>query len=129
MAATVTERDLQALQGTWQQIAFEENGITSPSDSHGAPDALTTIDGHHFSVRTAAGQLLLEGSFTLDASVTPGAITWTDAMGPDKNKQLLASYLLDGDRFVFIAADAGMPRPTEFHTGPGQTMRTFVRRR
>lgn len=95
--ATASERDLRALQGTWQQVAFEENGITSSADSHGAPDALTTIDGHRFSVRTAAGQLLLEGGFTLDASVTPRAITWTDATGPDKNKQLLASYLLDGD--------------------------------
>ena len=71
VVATVSERDLRALQGTWQQVAFEENGIASRAYRHGAPDALTTIDGHHFSVRTAAGQLLLEGSFTLDASVTP----------------------------------------------------------
>lgn len=119
-AITASERDLQALQGTWQQIAFEENGIASPSsDSHGAPDALTTIVGHHFSVRTAAGQLLLEGSFTLDASVTPGAITWTDATGPDKNKPLLASYFLDGDRFAFIAADAGLPRRPDSVPGRG----------
>ena len=49
-------------------------------------------------------------------------------MGDDAGKPLPASYRLDGDEFVFIAADEGMPRPTVFSTGPGQTMRSFVRR-
>lgn len=122
------ERDLQALQGTWRQVAFEEDGIVDPPDSHGAPGgALTTIDGHHFSVCTADGELLLEGMFELDASVTPRAITWIDAMGADQGRRLPASYELEGDRFVFIAADAGMPRPVTFKTAPGLTMRRFVR--
>lgn len=128
MAGASTESDLQALQGTWRQIAFEENGIVDPPDSHGAPGgALTTIDGHHFSVRTQGDELLLEGMFELDASVTPKAITWIDAMGTDKGKRLPASYELEGDRFVFIAADEGAPRPTAFRTVPGLTMRRFVR--
>ena len=49
-------------------------------------------------------------------------------MGPDAGKILPAIYKLDGDHFVFIAGDEGAPRPTEFRTGPGQTMRSFVRR-
>ncbi len=122
------ERDLQALQGTWRQVAFEENGIVDAPDSHGAPGgALTTIDGHRFSVRAPDGALLLEGRFELDASTVPKAITWIDATGADKGKRLPASYELEGDRFVFIAADEGMPRPAAFRTGPGQTMRGFVR--
>lgn len=118
---------LATLQGIWQQVAFEENGIPDAPDSTGAPDALTIIDGDQFAVRTPQGELLLEGRFTLDASVTPKAITWIDAMGPDAGMPLLASYRLEGDRFVFIAADAGAPRPTTFRTVPGLTMRTFVR--
>ncbi|MFP3374189.1 TIGR03067 domain-containing protein, partial [Pseudomonas sp. SIMBA_068] len=74
------------------------------------------------------GEILLAGRFELDASTTPKSITWTDAIGEDAGKQLPASYRLDGDDFVFIAAHEGMPRPTVFSTGPGQTMRTFVRR-
>lgn len=121
-------RDLAALQGIWEQIAFEENGIVDAPDSTGAPGALTIITGHHFAVRTPQGELLLEGRFTLDASATPKAITWIDAIGPDAGMPLPASYRLDGDSFVFIAADAGAPQPTSFRTVPGLTMRTFVRR-
>ncbi|HEX7342380.1 MAG TPA: hypothetical protein VF269_08925 [Rhodanobacteraceae bacterium] len=37
------------------------------------------------------------------------------------------SYRIEGDRFEFIAADPGLPRPRKFKTGPGQTLRRFVR--
>ncbi|MGN2245262.1 TIGR03067 domain-containing protein [Frateuria sp. GZRR35] len=126
-ASDPNAHDLAALQGIWQQIAFEENGDPAAIDSTGAPDALTIIDGHHFAVRTPQGEFLLEGRFALDASITPKAITWIDAIGPDAGQPLPASYRLEGDHFVFIAADAGAPRPTTFRTVPGLTMRTFVR--
>jgi len=121
--------DLAALQGTWQQVAFEENGVADAPDSTGAPGALTIIDGHHFRVRTLEGELLVEGRFTLDASATPKAITWIDATGPDAGLSIPASYRLEGDRFVFIAADVGAPRPSAFRTVPGLTMHSFVRYR
>lgn len=120
--------DFRALQGTWEQTALEDSGVLNPVDAHSAPGATTTIAGDRFEVTTVSGELLLAGRFELDASTTPKSITWTDAIGEDAGKQLPASYRLDGDDFVFIAADEGMPRPTVFSTGPGQTMRTFVRR-
>ncbi|HET8553748.1 MAG TPA: TIGR03067 domain-containing protein [Rhodanobacteraceae bacterium] len=122
-----SRRDLAALQGVWKQVAFEENGVIEPPDTHGGNGALTTIRGHHFTVHATTGELLLEGVFTLDASTTPRIMTWIDAMGSDKGKPLQAIYRLEGDHFVFNAADVGHPRPIEFKTGPGQTMRTFVR--
>lgn len=121
-------RDLAALQGVWEQVAMEEDGVAEPPDSHGTPGALTTFNDHHFSVHAVDGRLLLEGTFTLDASVTPRAITWIDSMGADEDKRLPASYDLEGDRFVFIAGNEGAPRPTVFRTVAGQTMRRFVRR-
>ncbi|GLQ49530.1 TIGR03067 domain-containing protein [Dyella flava] len=124
----LSARDLAALQGTWEQVAHEADGIANPPDEYGAPGAITIFSGQHFAVRTREGDLLLEGSFTLDASATPKAITWIDAIGEDAGKHLPASYVLDGDHFVFIAADEGCPRPTVFRTERGQTMRTFVRR-
>jgi len=119
--------DLQHLQGSWEQVEYEDSGICNPPDEHGAPGALTIITGHRFRVQTLEGQILLAGSFTLDADTTPKSITWIDSMGADAGKQLPASYLLDGDHFVFIAADEGAPRPTEFHTRTGETLRRFVR--
>ena len=120
--------DMAALQGSWRQVALEVDGISNPADDLSPPGMVTTFRDNHFAVRTAEGALLLEGSFTLDAAVAPKAITWTDSMGPDCGKQLPAIYRLDADSFTFIAADPGAPRPTAFCTGPGQTMRSFVRR-
>lgn len=124
----VSDVDYQALQGTWEQTSLEDNGVLNPVDAHSAPGALTTIRGDHFEVLTAQGETLLAGRFSLDSSTTPKSITWIDSIGDDAGKRLPASYRLEGDVFVFIAADEGMPRPSAFSTGPGQTMRTFIRR-
>lgn len=119
--------ELQRLQGAWEQISMEDCGVLNPPDEHSAPGALTLIEGDQFRVLTVAGDVLLAGSFTLDSSTTPKSITWIDSIGADAGKPLPASYELTEDDFVFIAADEGQPRPTRFSTGPGQTLRRFVR--
>ncbi|UII69111.1 TIGR03067 domain-containing protein [Pseudomonas sp. HN11] len=125
--SAVSDPDLQALQGAWEQISLEDSGVLNPVDAHSAPGALTTITGNCFEVKTIGGEVLLAGRFVLDSSTVPKSITWIDSIGDDAGKPLLASYRLDEDEFVFIAADEGLPRPIAFSTGPGQTMRTFVR--
>ncbi|AGE25584.1 TIGR03067 domain-containing protein [Pseudomonas poae] len=125
---TLTDPDYHALQGTWEQTSLEDSGVLNPADAHSAPGAITTIAADRFEVVTVDGEVLLAGRFTLDSSQRPKSITWVDAIGDDAGKPLPASYRLDGDTFAFIAADAGQPRPASFSTGPGQTMRTFVRR-
>lgn len=127
--SSISDPDYQALQGAWEQTSLEDSGVLNPVDAHSAPGAMTTITGDQFTVTTTTGAILLAGRFFLDSSAVPKRITWVDAMGEEAGKQLPASYRLEGDDFVFIAADEGMPRPTVFSTGPGQTMRTFVRRR
>lgn len=99
----------------------------NPVDDHGAPGALTTVAGSQFSVRTIDASLLPAGAFILDASARPKSITWIDSIGEDKGRRLPASYTLQDDRFDFIAGNEGLPRPTEFRTEIGHTMRTFVR--
>lgn len=126
--SSLPDPDIQALQGIWEQTSLEDSGVLNPIDAHSAPGAITTITGDRFEVKTVDGEVLLAGRFYLDSSTVPKRITWVDAMGDDAGKHLPASYRLDGDEFVFIAADEGMPRPLAFSTGPGQTMRTFVRR-
>ncbi len=125
---TATERDLAALQGRWEQTGLEADGVTDPPDEHSSDGALTTFAGLTFSVRALDGNVLLEGAFELDASTTPPSVTWIDSIGEDAGKRLPASYRLEGDDFVFIAGNEGAPRPTEFRTALGQTMRTFRRR-
>lgn len=121
--------DLAALQGDWIQTGFEEDGLVDAPDIYeGAMGAITTIAGNHFSVRNARGVVLLEGTFALDESATPKKIDWTDAIGPDAGKTLKAIYELESGRFVFVAAAPGAPRPTQFRTAPGQTLRRFARK-
>jgi uncharacterized protein (TIGR03067 family) len=122
-------RDLAALQGLWEQVEVEADGMSNPSDDLSLPGSITTFSDNHFAVRTIEGAMLLEGTFTLDESVTPKRITWIDSIGPDLGKELPAIYKLEGDLFIFIAAGEGAPTPTTFRTGVGQVMRTFVRRR
>lgn len=121
--------DLAALQGIWKQVAVEVDGIANPPEEFSAPGTLTTISGTHFAVHAPDGTLLLEGDFTLDQTADPMRVNWVDTMGPDAGKLLPAIYRLDGDDFVFNAADDGAPYPTAFQTAQGQTMRRFVRRR
>lgn len=128
MSASASEQDLAALQGTWKQVTFEEDGNPHALDSYGGSSgSVTTFRGNFFSVHAASGQLLLEGTFTLDASQTPKTIDWTDSIGTDAGKMLPAIYKLEGQCFTFIAAEPGTPRPVDFKTLPGQTMRSFVR--
>ncbi len=126
--SSLSELDFHALQGEWEQTALEDSGVLNPVDAHSAPGAITRIRGDRFEVVTVEGDILLAGQFFLDTSTVPKSITWIDAIGDDAGKQLPASYRLEGDDFVFIAADEDMPRPTVFRTEARQTMRTFVRR-
>lgn len=126
--SSMSDPDFQALQGAWEQTSLEDSGVLNPPDAHTAPGAITTIIGDRFEVKTVNGEVLLAGRFSLDSTTRPKSITWVDDIGDDAGKQLPASYRLDRDEFVFIAADERMPRPLSFSTGPGQTMRTFVRR-
>jgi uncharacterized protein (TIGR03067 family) len=120
------EDDLRALQGSWRQVAFEQDGVDDPPDTHGAPNSLTAIRGNRCIVTTVEGDVILKGSFVLDVGATPHRITWTDDDGPRGRRSLTASYQLDGDRFVFIGSLTG-PVPMVFKTGRGDQMRTFRR--
>jgi uncharacterized protein (TIGR03067 family) len=120
-----SDRDIAALQGSWEQVGLEADGVVDPPDLHSGPGVLCTFAGHTFSVRAPDRTLLLAGSFELEAS--DHSITWIDSMGDDAGKRLPASYRLEADRFVFIAGNEGDARPTNFRTVVGQTMRTFVR--
>lgn len=118
---------MAALQGAWRQIGLEADGVVDPPDEHSVPGALCRFEGTHFRVDAPDGTVLIEGEFEIDPASEPKRITWIDSIGADAGLRLPAIYVLDGDHFRFIAADAGQPWPTDFRTAPGLTMRTFVR--
>jgi uncharacterized protein (TIGR03067 family) len=129
MTFSKTDKDLELLQGTWEQVGIEADGIANPSDEYSAAGTLTIVDRDEFSVISAEGSVLLKGKFSLDATTIPRQATWVDEMGPDAGKHLPGIYSLSGDNFVFVAAgEEAATKPTDFRTETGQTLRRFVRR-
>jgi len=129
MTFSKTEKDLELLQGTWEQVGIEADGIANASDEYSAAGTLTIFDRDEFSVVSAEGNVLLKGKFRLDATTIPRQATWVDEMGPDAGKHLPGIYNLSGDNFVFVAAgEEAAAKPTDFRTETSQTLRRFVRR-
>lgn len=124
-----SQADLERLQGAWIQTYLEADGVVEPpGDEYTAPGVICIFEGAEFRVEAPDYVLLLKGVFTLDAASSPKAITWIDSIGEDAGKALPAIYELTDNMFRFIAADAGQPRPTQFKTVVGLTMREFTRR-
>jgi uncharacterized protein (TIGR03067 family) len=122
---TLTE-EIKKLQGTWKQIAYERDGIVEPLDEQGW-EPRVTFSGDTFVVTLADGSIPIKGTYKLDPTRKPKTIDWSDAIGEDAGKTLLAIYTLEGDCFAFCAAYPGQERPTEFSTRPGQVLRISQR--
>lgn len=120
-------KEIEMLQGAWQQVALEADGIVNPPDEHTVPGALCYFSATTFTVRTPDGTVLIEGDFEIDPSTHPKRITWIDSMGADAGKRLPSIYAIERNHFTFVAADEGQPWPTAFKTVPGLTMRSFIR--
>jgi uncharacterized protein (TIGR03067 family) len=120
--------ELERLQGTWKQIGYERDGVTEPLDELGWGPR-TTFVGDRFVVTLADGSIPIKGTFKIDPTRNPKTVDWTDTIGEDAGKTLLAIYRLEEDRFTFCAAYPGLERPTEFKTRPGQVLRISERER
>ena len=120
--------DVRLLQGVWKQIAYERDGVTEPPDEQGW-EPMTTFLGDTFVVTLADGSIPIQGTYKLDPTREPKTVDWTDTIGEDAGKTLLAIYSLEGDRLVFCAAYPGQERPTEFRTRLGQVLRVSQRER
>jgi uncharacterized protein (TIGR03067 family) len=121
-------KEMEKFQGTWEQIAYERDGVTEPLDEQGWKPRVT-FTGDRFVVTLADGSIPIQGTYKLDPTREPKTVDWTDTIGEDAGKTLLAIYTLEGDRLVFCAAYPGQERPTEFRTRPGQVLRVSRRER
>ena len=117
------KEELHKFQGTWQQIAYERDGVKEPIDDEKDWQPRMTFKGNTFVVTIADGSTPIKGTFKLDPTQEPKAIDYTDTFGADADKTFLAIYTLDRDTLIFCAAAAGQARPTEFITKRGQVLR------
>jgi uncharacterized protein (TIGR03067 family) len=118
-----SQKDMELLQGRWRQTALEVDGVQGQDEEHGS-HPIVTFSGSRFSVRSEEGTLVIEGTFTLDATKHPKHIDWTDTFGTDSGKTFPAIYRLYENKFIFCAGEEGR-RPEEFATRVGDTMREF----
>lgn len=125
-ACPEVEEELERFQGGWKQIAYERDGVVEPLDEQGW-EPRTTFTGEEFLVTLADGTVPIKGTFRIDPTRNPKTVDWTDTIGEDAGKTLLAIYCLQGDQLTFCAASPGLERPTEFKTRPGQVLRTLQR--
>ena len=120
--------DLEAMQGRWQQVYYERDGVVEPSDEEAGWRPITEISGHDFTVTIADGSVVLVGVFALFDTVTPRAVDWTDVSGSYAcDHTIPAIYEVTASTFAFCAGYDGQGRPTEFRTGPGQVLRRMKR--
>ena len=120
-------REVERLQGTWQQTHCEADGVVAPEEDYGS-HPFCRFEGHRFVVTRTDGEVVIEGTFVLDPTATPKTIDWTDTAGADAGKTFPAIYELQGDRLVFCAADENLPRPTRLdRTAKGQVIRVHER--
>jgi uncharacterized protein (TIGR03067 family) len=122
------DADLTKLQGTWQQVHYERDGVVQPVDEEQGWSPVTLIAGNRFSVTIADGSVLLEGTFSHLEAQDPKAIDWLDESGPyASDHPILAIYEVTATSFAFCAAYDGAARPSRFATGPGQVLRRMKR--
>jgi uncharacterized protein (TIGR03067 family) len=118
--------DMEGIQGTWKQTAYERDGVKEPLDELGW-EPRVNFTGNDFVVTLAEGSTPIKGIFKLNPHRQPKEMDLTDTFGADAGKTFLAIYSLDDDWLVFCAAEPGLERPTQFKTKPGQVLRVNQR--
>jgi uncharacterized protein (TIGR03067 family) len=119
--------ELAKFQGTWQLVAAETEG--KKTDDAQVKQIRVTITGNSHTVRFGDQVIAHDVAFSIDPTRTPHWTTDTINIGPDKGKQILGIYRLDGDMLTSCVAKTGSERPTEFVSKPGtgHTLRVFRR--
>jgi uncharacterized protein (TIGR03067 family) len=123
--------DLEGLQGTWTQTAWEFAGRTIPGDLLDKHRVTLVIKGDTLT-ETAKGHENEPSSCTikLNPDKSPKEVDFVDK-NPDPGQLpavFLGIYKLEGDTFTECMSRAGQPRPTEFKSVDKNTqVRTFRR--
>src|SRR5262249_19752628 len=113
------------LQGVWQLVSAETDGVKAPEER--IKDIRVTITGSRHSVRLGDRVLAHNVTFAIDPSASPKQVTDTIGERPDAGKQNLGIYRVDGDMLTYCVEQVGKERPTAFESKPGSgyTLRVF----
>ena len=116
--------DVEGLQGTWNVVALEIDGM--PMDAI-PPGACIQVKGSRF--LTSGMGADYEGEVVVDGTAKPKRFDLTFTTGPEKGNTSLGIYELDGDSWRMCLTTRGGKRPARFATkgGTGHALQTLVR--
>jgi uncharacterized protein (TIGR03067 family) len=117
--------ELKKLQGTWSRVSAVTNGKPAPEEE--VKQSTLTIKGDKYVLKL--GDQTRQGNLKVDPTKQPKTIDIISAQGPNKGKNLLGIYELEGDTFRYCVAAPGKERPTEFASKPGSGTSLFVNKR
>ena len=121
-----TEDEYQKFSGFWVQTGCNSDGIENPIESYGVFPTVKFINNQFF-VTNAAGQTVIEGTFSVNPYAAPKEIDWTDTYGEDAGKTFPAIYEISEEKLAFCVANEDMERPNGFESKAGHTVRFFKR--
>ena len=112
------KKDLAALQGTWALESAEKDGKKVPEEEVKNTRLIVEGNKFRFSKDSKVGTSQ-EGTFVLDPTKSPKATASTATVGPDKGKEFLGIYEIDGDKHTVCLAPPGKERPKALSSKPG----------
>lgn len=117
-----TKKDIEKLQGTWREVAFESNGNQFSEES--LKDEKWTVSGDTIIWSKQKDKFI----YKLGAAATPKTI---DLIDPDDREfgTRQGIYLLEGDNLKICYAYPDKKRPTEFTTKKGSFDEMFTFKR
>jgi uncharacterized protein (TIGR03067 family) len=109
--------DVAKMQGEWSMVSGSADGFDIPAEMR--PTAKRVCKGNETTV-TIGGQLIMQATFSVDASKTPKTIDYKATDGPTKGKTHLGIYEFEAEtiKYCFAAPDA--QRPADFTSKPGE---------
>jgi uncharacterized protein (TIGR03067 family) len=111
------------LKGEWKVVSLKQGGEAAPAEF--VKGIKINFDGKDY-VNTA-GDMVEEGSYTLDAAQSPKTIDLDIKKGPDAGKKQLGIYKLEEGKFFLTVSKAGSKdRPKSFETKEGDDNVQFV---
>jgi uncharacterized protein (TIGR03067 family) len=115
--------DAEQFKGEWKLVSMKQGGQAAPAEL--VKGIRINFDGKDY-VNTA-GEMVEEGSYTLDATQSPKTIDLDIKKGDDAGKKQLGIYKLEGGKLKLTVAEAGSKdRPKSLETKDGDNNVEFV---
>jgi uncharacterized protein (TIGR03067 family) len=119
---TKVKSDLDALQGSWQCVAGENDGTPAAADT--VKTYQLTVKENKYTIMVM-GKEIEQGTLKLDSTKKPKTIDVDIASGQDKGKAQHGIYELDKDTFKVCFAPPEKDRPKELTTKKGSMNLAF----